>query len=189
MIEVVVVLAIVGIMLPIMFSVLFTVAKQQSKIYRLTEAKQQGDYALNFIKSYIRNNGDKIYQDSEFNVEVCFDTIEPDNEHTSIGGETFYFSKRNAPSQYFQIFSEEYEFDSVNNVSYSRLMFNNNGDLEQLTTPTSSITNFYIRCFKKSGATPAFVFISFTVFYKTNLATAAPEDQAVLNYKGIVKMR
>lgn len=189
LVEVVIVLAIIGIMLPIVFSVLFTVAKQQNKIFRLTEAKQQGDYALNYMKAYIRNNADSIYQDSDMQIEACTDSVSPDNELTSQGGTTFYMSKKNAINEFFQITTEEYEFDSATNQSYSQLMFNNSGDIQPLTTPQVSVLNFSISCFRRSASSTPFVFISFTIFYKTNLATAAPEDQAILNYRGIVKMR
>jgi prepilin-type N-terminal cleavage/methylation domain-containing protein len=189
LVEVVIVMAIIGIMLPIVFSVLFTVAKQQNKIFRLSEAKQQGDYALNYMKAYIRNNGDSIFQDSDMQIEACTDSVAPDNELTSQGGTTFYLSKKNAVTEFFQFTSEEYQYDSVNDIRYNRLMFNNSGDIQQLTTSTVSIVNFSISCFRRSASSEPFVFISFTIFYKTNLSTAAPEDQAILNYRGIVKMR
>lgn len=189
MIEVVIVLAIIGIMLPIIFSVLFTVAKQQNKIYRLTEAKQQGDYALNYMKAYIRNHGDKIFQDSDLQVEACSDSLSPDNEHVSQGGETFYFSKKNSQTEYFQFGVEEFEYDADADQRYYKLIFNDSGNVQQLTSTTVSIINYDISCFRRNASSPPFVFISFTIYYKTNLATAAPEDQAILTYKGVVKMR
>ena len=189
MIEVIVVLAIIGIMLPIIFSVLFTVAKQQSKIFRLSEAKQQGDYALNFMKMYIQKNANEVFQDSELQAEVCSNSNPPDDEYTALDGENFYFSKKNVLSDYFHFRTLEYEFDSVTNERFYYLIFNDNGEELVLTTGKVSIQNFYLSCFKKNAASPPFIFISFIVYYKTSLAQAAPEDIALLKYKGVIKMR
>lgn len=187
LVETVIVLAIIGIMLPIIFSILFTVARQQNKIYRLTEAKLQGDYAMNYMKSYIRNYGDELFQDEDMNVASCSDSV-TNPDHTSQGGETMYFSKKNALSEYFNFQSTVYETDATGQ-DYSQLIFDNNGVIEPLTTQLVSIINFEISCFKKSASSTPFVFVAFTVYYKTNLASAAPEDQAILNYRGVVKMR
>ncbi len=189
MIEVIVVLAIIGIMMPIIFSVLFTVAKQQGKIFRLTEAKTQGDYALNFMKTYIQKNGGEVFQDSDMQLEVCNDSAEPDNQYTALDGENFYFSKRNSLSEYFQFRTVEYEFDSATDEHYYYLIFNDNNEELPLTTGRVSVRNFYMSCFRKNAAEPPSIFFSFIVYYKTSLVSAGPEDIALLKYKGVIKMR
>ncbi len=189
MIEVIVVLAIIGIMLPIIFSVLLTVAKQQSKIFRLTEAKTQGDYALSFMKTYIQKNGAEVFQDSELQLEVCSDSVEPDNQYTALDGENFYFSKNNSLTEFFQFRTVEYEFDSVTDEHFYYLIFNDNNEELPLTTGRVSVRNFYISCFRKNAADPPSIFFSFIVYYKTSLVSAAPEDIALLKYKGVIKMR
>lgn len=187
LVEVVIVLAIIGIMLPIVFSVMFTVARQQNKIYRLSEAKTEGDYAMAFIKTYIRNNGDRIFKDPDLGFEACFDSSEPDNQHLSQDGDEFYIRQVDSDDEAFQFYADEYE--TMNGNSHKQIIFNQAGTKYPLTSTRMVISNFEISCFRRTAASQGFVFISFALYYKTDLATARPEDIAILNYSGIARLR
>jgi prepilin-type N-terminal cleavage/methylation domain-containing protein len=179
-VEVVVVLAILGIMMPVVFSILFTVAKQQSKIYKLSEAKQQGDFALAFMKSYIRDYGERIYKEDSFTNEACTNVEYPDNDHISTTGTNFFFTKKDTANDYFQ-----FTLDGTS----ERLVFNDDGTKQDLTTGNVKVTNFSIACLRKTTTSLPFVIVSFTIYYTADLSTAKPEDIAVIDYKGIVKLR
>lgn len=204
LVEVIVVIAIVGMMLPIIFSIITTVARQQSKIYRISEAKQQGDFALAYIKNYIRNTGDRIYllrndETNEFAVEVC-NTIEtPGNTHLSQSGKDFYIKKNNTPNQYFRFYNERARID-LDGASGSRereisqIFFDDNGSAQQLTTNNVKIENFSLQCIRRTESGEPYVVISFLIYFTGNsdsfdLNTAKPEDIAILDYRTVVQIR
>lgn len=190
LVEIVIVLAIIGVLLPIVFSILFTITRQQTKIYRLSEAKQQGDYVLAFIKSKVRDYGNKVYKDDVEEFETCNDSVAPDNTHTSQNGLDFYIKKKDTQKGYVQFYTENFPIgDPTDTSNPQRLWFSDSGDKQILTTDTVRISNFEISCYRRTVTQLPFVFVSFTIYYKTNLATAKPEDLAVLNYKGVIKLQ
>lgn len=180
--EVIIVLGIIGILLPIVFSIIFTVSRQQNKIYRLAEVKQQGDYAMAFMKSYVGEHAEKIYNDSALTAEVCKTSAAPQNLHISQTGNNFYFLKENTLNDYFRLYVA---------TDSSRLMLDDNGEQFNLTTSNVKVINDQIElvCIKKNNVSNPFVIISFGLYYTTNLQTARPEDVAILNYKGVVQLR
>lgn len=190
LVEIVIVLAIIGVLLPIVFSILFTITRQQTKIYRLAEAKQQGDFVLAFMKSQIRDYGNKIYKDDTELFETCNDSVEPDNTHTSQTGLDFYIKKRDTANGYVQFYTESFPTGDASDTSNpQRLWFSDSGLKQILTTDNVRIANFEISCYRRTITQLPFVFVSFIIYYKTNLATAKPEDLAVLNYKGVIKLQ
>lgn len=180
--EVIIVLGIIGILLPIVFSVIFTISRQQNKIYRLAEVKQQGDYAMSYMKAYVSEYAEKIYNDSALTAEVCKTSTPPQNLHVSQTGNNFYFHKENTLNDYFRFYVA---------TDSSRLMLDDNGTEYNLTTSNVKIINDQIElvCIRKNNVTNPFVIISFGLYYSTNLQTARPEDVAILNYKGVVHLR
>lgn len=187
-VETILILGILGIMLPMIFSILTTVASQQNKIYRLSEAKTEGDYAMAFIKQRLKNHGENIYKDEALLIEACAESRSQDSEYESPKGRQFYLTKRDTNNSFMQFFTEEFEgFTAAD--PFEQIIFNDNGAKTPLTSEQVVVRNFHMRCFRASGAVPPTVEISFQIYYKTNLATARPEDIALLNYKGVVRLR
>lgn len=204
LVEVIVVIAIVSIMLPVIFSIITTVARQQSKIYRISEAKQQGDFALAFMKNYIRNTGDRIYQlhnnqTNEFAVEVCNTLAPPGNTHITQTGKDFYIKKNNTPNQYFRFYNERSRIDldgaSGNRErEISQIFFDDNGSVQQLTTNNVKIENFSLQCIRRTESGKPYIVISFLIYFTGNsdtfdLSNAKSEDIAILDYRTVVQMR
>lgn len=57
LIEIVIVVGIIGMVLPILFAIVFLIMQQQIRIYALQEVKKQGDQAMNSIRSTVRQYG------------------------------------------------------------------------------------------------------------------------------------
>src|SRR3989338_10391507 len=68
-IETLVVISVLGLVFPIMFSILFVILQQQLRIFRLTEVKRQGDYIVSFLENTIKDNAYTIYNDDQ--TEIC----------------------------------------------------------------------------------------------------------------------
>lgn len=71
LIEVVVVIGTIIIVLPALFGIIFTLLRQQVKIYQLSEIKRQGDYALSIIENTIRMSALSISDLPVGGVEKC----------------------------------------------------------------------------------------------------------------------
>jgi len=117
LVEIIIVLAIIGVLLPIVFSILFTITRQQTKIYRLSEAKQQGDFVMAFMKSQIKDYGNKIYKDDTEIFEACSDSIAPDNSHISQDGLNFYVKKKDTDKGYVQFYTENFPTGDLSDTS------------------------------------------------------------------------
>ena len=55
LIETIVVIAVIGLTLPVLFATILTLMRQQIKIYRLSQVKREGDYIINLMENTIRN--------------------------------------------------------------------------------------------------------------------------------------
>jgi len=174
LIEVMVVIAAIGIVLPALFSIIFTILQQQIKIQRLSIVKREGDYVINLLENIIRNNAVKIYSDQTLNNEQCT------TENPSYGpqnGQNFYF--RDKFDRWFKFYQ-----DSTNLAS-------NSANLSlpiNLNSQQTKITSFSIECYRTALYSPAVVGITFTIEYNT--ASSRPEEKVTpLTYKTKIKLR
>ncbi|MFW5703247.1 MAG: prepilin-type N-terminal cleavage/methylation domain-containing protein [Patescibacteria group bacterium] len=196
LVEVVVVIAIISITLPVVFSVMTIVAKQQGKIFRLSEAKQQGDFALSFIRDYIQSNAEGInreYDGTVYSFPLC---IDPGSAAVTQNGSDFYFPKRQTPNEYFRILNQRatIALDGGGTREISQIFLDDNGETKRLTTNNVKIENFEIECYKKNEDANLFVKVAFIIYYTGdsdafNLNTAAKDELAILNYKTVVQLR
>lgn len=174
-VEMLIVIAILGIALPALFSVLFVIVRQQNKIYRLSEVKRQGDYALNVIINTIRNHAAATYSDSSLTTEVC-----------SSAGESAtlpYFQDKNTATSYFR-----YSF-SANKIASASSVAGASGDLTGgniVADTTGGVA--LVTCERQGDFSPPTVFIRFTLCYESCSLTR-PEDTASMNFSARVGLR
>lgn len=64
LIEMVLVIGVLGFTLPLLFSIIFLILRQQTRIYSLQELKRQGDNAFSTIQSVIKQSGVNIINPS-----------------------------------------------------------------------------------------------------------------------------
>ena len=62
LIETIVVIAVIGITLPVIFTIILALMREQVKIYRMSQVKREGDYAINLMENTIRNKAVTIYK-------------------------------------------------------------------------------------------------------------------------------
>ncbi len=198
LIEVVAVVAIIGISLPIVFSILTTIVEQQGKVYRLTEAKQQGDFVSAYLKAYLRRNGEAIYGsyvDGVFTGGIC-DPEDGISTFATQSGKDFYFQNRYRPNSFFRFYNERVTIETGElgqTREISQIMFDEDGSIHPLTTNNVKVENFSIECFRKNSYGGPFVKISYLIYFTGNsdsfdINTAPPEELAVLNYRLVVQL-
>ena len=174
-IEMVVVIGVIGLALPVLFAIIFAILQQQTKIYRLSQAKREGDYALNVMENIIRNSALSIHNNqppSDQN-KVCVDN------GSSFSNTPIYFQDKNTLGTWSSFILENEKIASKSSNPPNINTY--------LTSSKVKITNFSISCQGKGLYSSPVVNISFTIQYNTT--STRPEETAFLNYQTKVKLR
>lgn len=171
--EVIVVIGILGLMLPAIFGIVFSILRQQSRIYALAEVKRQGDNILSIMENQIRNNALYIYQEQSMTNERC-NTIT--NPHNSLIGSDFFFKDTNG-----NYFNYEINNDKISSKSASVPAG------VDLTTSVVKVENQnganFISCTRSSDYSTPIVTVKFKISFKNVL-----DQQFSMNYNTKFKM-
>lgn len=169
--EMLVVIVIVGIMLPAIFTIMFIILKQQAKIYQISETKKQGDYAYQFIKEKISREAKSVHTNA--GATVCSSS---GNSFSSTNGSDFVL------------------FDELGNrIKFTRKATNNSLFLNQGGVQTSlndgkvKVTDFTIECYRRSDYANTIVSFEFTIEFNKKTEDKAIGDTS-LHYQSRVKI-
>ncbi|MFA6533003.1 MAG: type II secretion system protein [Patescibacteria group bacterium] len=179
LIETIVVIAVIGITLPVLFAIIFTLMRQQLKINRLSEIKREGDYISSVIENTIKDRAISIHSGLPANdsTKICEEALSFSNPATSL-----YFLDKNG--NWFG-----YQFTGNNLASES-------ADLENpsinLNSSNIFISNFTINCSRNTVYSAQSIQISFDICYNTglpNCESTRPEEITFLYYQSRIKLR
>lgn len=178
-IEMALVVAIVGLVIPVIFSIVYVILRQQVKVYRLSEVKRQGDFTLSTMENTIRNYAKTTHSG------VPDDTNEICGGNGSSGANP-YFKDRIDLSSYFTYALSSGKIASTSSVS---------GANSDLTTDTVIVqligSTPLIGCTRSSIYSTPVISINFSVCYNISgsCTSSRPEESATLNYSTKVKMK
>ncbi len=177
LIETLVVVGVIGLIIPALFSIFYIVIRQQVKLYRLAEVKRQGDSVRNTFQTIITNHAYRIYD--SLGTELC-------TTAGSSAGNISYFEDQYGNSITVAKSGTVLRIDVANNPPPVPQIPLSSGNL------ASSKVNFitsadYMSCFKNSLYSPPFIIFNYDVEYITS--STRVEDIAVLNYIYAVKLR
>ena len=177
-VETLVVISVLGLVFPVVFSILFVILQQQMKIFRLTEVKRQGDHIVGFLEDVIKNNAFTIYDGA---TEICDAAlVNPQGVPTSF------------QDKYNNAFSIDYAGSDLV-ISYPpplppapTFAFPQG----QLTSTKVRIEGFSISCSRTSAFSAPLVAVNFTICYNIggSCVSARPEEVAVLDYQTSIKL-
>src|SRR3989344_5649076 len=189
-IETLVVISVLGLIFPIMFSILIVILQQQLKIFRLTEVKRQGDSIVSFLENIIKDNAYTIYDDVPTEICEASDINEAGdpNPFPHIGDISFFRDKYNSS------FSLNYDSDSANlSISADTVLPGPTFSFPQgeLNSSKVIITSFSLSCNRQSIFSAPLVSLNFTICYKINdsCLSPRPEEIATLDYHTNIKLR
>jgi type II secretory pathway pseudopilin PulG len=175
-IETIVVIGVFGLALPALFTIVFTILQQQTKIIRLSEVKRQGDFILNVIENTVRNYALSVYSEQSLSNIQCATAgssyIYPTNGSLYFKdrfGNWFRFYTLTAGGVNY-VASEGAKVSSIN-----------------LTTNKVQVNNLTISCTRSARYSPPIVTVSFATQYNTT--STRPEETASLNYQTKIKLR
>ncbi|MBI5123747.1 type II secretion system protein [Candidatus Roizmanbacteria bacterium] len=177
LIETIVVIAVIGLTLPVLFAIILTLMKQQVKIYRLSQIKRGGDYVINLMENIIRDNAVTIHTStppSDVNI-IC------KNVGTSAFGTSLYFLDKN--KQWFGYLATSNSVASTSANLASPI---------NLTPNKTIVSNFSIYCSRNSIYSPAAILLSFDICYDTGSGVCTgtrPEEVTSMHYQTRIKLR
>lgn len=181
LIETIVVIAVIGLTLPVLFAIIFTLMRQQVKVYRLSQVKREGDYIINLMENTIRNRAVTVHsgQPTDGNI-VCQD---------GDSGTTNYLYFLDEDKQWFG-----YSFESNSIASKSADLDNPPNDLTFPLTSSKILVDstFSISCSRTSAYLPVSILLDFDICYDTGSGTCAstrPEEITSIHYQMRVKLR
>ena len=178
LIETIIVISVIGLVIPAIFTIVFGLVRQQTKIYRLSTVKTEGDYILNIIAATIRNSALTIYSagpPTSAN-EVC-DVIET---YTSTTNRLIFEDRWGS---WFRILLSSEKISSYSSVTAASLDLNSNKTI---------VSGFSIGCSRNFDYSSPTVSLSFDICYDTGAGTCAstlPEETATLHYQTKIKLR
>lgn len=156
LIEILIVIGIIGVIIPTLFTIIYIILQQQARIYRLVETKRQGDYMLNFIKEKVTREAGSI-KDTDISDlpenDQC-NTTGDLHSSNSIGGD-FVFMSKTDPTQYFRFTTADNILSYSENTTFTTSMHNSNVKVLKI--------NF--SCTKRSAFSPPFISVNFTVTF------------------------
>lgn len=180
LIEMLVVIAVVSLVVPAIFAIIFGIMRGETKVYRLSRVKEEGDFVLNTIANTVRNNALTLHSAtpiSDANT-VCRDA------GTSASLPIYFVDQE---GQWFNFSS------SANYIASDSANFADPLNLNSSRTVVSNLTMSCDRDAVYSGAT---VSLSFDVCYYNasdtcppTVASIRPEEKAWLHYQTKIKLR
>lgn len=189
LVEVIIVLSIIALSFPVLFSTLFVVTRQQVATNRLTDIKQQGDAVMNYLTMQFRNNAIQIKTHNGVNwVNACegaTGAVEKVTESTaSVYGSVSFLDG-------------DTQVDSIFKVSNGQLCrqpqpddpLNIHTDTceEPLTNRSVKVSNLVIQCINIDTTTSPFVEISFLLTGADS--QAAGVNPTAMNFSTKVQLR
>lgn len=166
LIETIVVMGVVALILPALFGIIYSILKQQVKLYKVTLVKRQGDYAMSIISSGIRTSANEIF-DSPGGTQLCSTT-------GSVGANLYFYDEQGSWFRYYLAGSTLRRQSSVSGIS-------------DITSNTVTVTAFSITCSRAATFSTPVVTIQYTV--TANPISNRTEDRAQMVYQTRVKMR
>ncbi len=177
LIETIVVVAVIGLTLPVLIGAVFVMVRQQTKIIRLSQVKREGDYIINLMENTIRDKAVSIHSGQPDDTNIICKIV-----GTPPSAPSLYFFDRD--KQWFG-----YIFDTSAIASKSADLDNLPNVLTYvLTSSKSKVSAFSIGCSRVTDFSAPVVTLSFDICYET-CNMARPEDYAKLHYQTRIKLR
>ncbi|MFA5136905.1 MAG: type II secretion system protein [Patescibacteria group bacterium] len=166
LIEMVIVVGVLGFALPVFFSIVFLVIRQQVRFYSLQEIKKQGDNALYSMKSSMKQYGETVVNPSVYPTSL-FPTI--------IDICPVYPAATLTPAPFIHMFDKErfaFSYSLDDNKIASNSPRNNIVNL-YLTNDDVAISDLGFTCYRTNQFSPPIIWTSF-VITKTGSGTDLP---------------
>lgn len=179
LIETIVVVAVLGLTLPVIFSIFFVLLQQQTKIYRLNTTKKEGDYVISLIENTVKNDAVMILSSNS--------PIPPDATNKECDTDSSSYSSNS--NLYFLDEEGDWFGYLINGTSIA----SSSAGLAtiNLTSSKTRITGFSISCSRTFQYSQPSVALSFDIEFCNDVACSQtrPEETSSLHYQTKIKLR
>jgi len=179
LIETIVVVAVLGLTLPVIFSIFFVLLQQQTKIYRLNTTKKEGDYVISLIENTIKNDAVTILNSNS--------PMPPDATNTECDADSSSYSSNS--NLYFLDKEGEWFGYLINGTAIA----SSSSSLASinLTSSKTRITGFSISCSRAFQYSQPSIGISFDIEFcnDSECSQTRPEETSSLHYQTKIKLR
>jgi len=183
LIEMMLVIAMIGLLMPAVFSILYVIMQQQVKIYELTETKRQGDYVMQLMKEKIMRDAASLRRDDD----GIFASVSVISNICNSSGSSFTSANNGLDFVFLNDVTNPFQYVQSGNTLRYREVGAPNVDAA-LNNSKVTITNFQINCAVKSTYTDPVVSFSYTATY--NRIVPNPQlGTTALQYQTKVKLR
>ncbi len=179
LIETIVVVAVFGLTLPVIFSIFFVLLQQQTKIFRLNTTKKEGDYVISLIENTIKNDAVMILSNnSPIPPDATNKECDTDSSSYSSNSSLYFLDKEG------QWFGYLINGDAIASTSAGLASID-------LTSTKTRITGFSISCSRAFQYSQPSVGISFDIEFCNDVACSQtrPEETSSLHYQTKIKLR
>lgn len=184
LIETIVVIAVIGLTLPVIFSIFFVLFREQTKIYRLNTVKKEGDYIINVMENTIKNKAIMTMNNNS--------PIPPDSTNTVCATDASDYGVSPTVSSLYFLDQNGKWFGYIFGA---QTISSNSASLTSpvdLTSNKTIISNFSISCMRKYKFSQQLISISFNICYKIgtdDCTSSRSEETASLHYQTRIKLR
>lgn len=177
LIETLLVISIIGLLVPLIISIILIIGREQQKIYKLSLIKKEGDNILKNISFLIENSVLSIYSDDppDINNQICNHVQSYQSQNKMVFGDK--------EGNWFKI-----EFQNEKISSYSSFL----NQSYFLNSDKTLISNFFIECNKNNSYSSSYIVLSFDICYKNlsgNCSSSSPDEINNLHYQTLIKLR
>ncbi len=150
--EMLIVIAIVGVIMPAIFSILFVILQQQQKINEIVQTKRQGDYILSIMKEKIQREATGITDGTGTNAQC------------NLAGSSFIPASQAQPMRFTRDTSQFWYAYSAERLTHVDTAPNPQLSV-QLHSDKIRVTQFGMECAKATAESRPIVSLSFTLQY------------------------
>ncbi|MFO0703552.1 MAG: type II secretion system protein [Patescibacteria group bacterium] len=167
LVEIIIVVAIMGVALQVLTGILFTIMRQQSAVIRFSNVKKEGDQVMERMKSEIYKRTINITDSA--GVPVCVTSSE---------------SAANMTTGYF-VDSTPISFRFSQSGNY--IVYRNNGVNSNLNTSKTSISGLTVQCKRLGTYSNRLIMVSFTI--QSSVVALASEGNPTLRYNTLIMLK
>ena len=175
LIEVLVVVSVISLVLPAVFTIVFLILRQQAKVYVLQEVKRQGDFVLNNMRTTIKNNAVTVHSGVPTSANQVCNSV----GSSSVAGTTLYF--KDSLNNYFWYTSDGTKIASNSSIPSTTT------DLTGSKVNIPAGTPLTISCFRGGSFSAPIISVSYGISYNTT--SLRTEDNASFDYKTKIQLR
>ena len=178
LIETIVVLVVLSLTIPTIFAIIFGIVRQQTKIYRLSKVKEEGDFILNTTATLVKNSALSIHSGNP---------PSDANEECASSGESYSSTSRlffkDQEGDWFRILLSSDKISSYSSSTTTSVFLNSGKTI---------VSGLSIGCDRVADYSPPVVNLSFDICYVVstgNCTSTRPEETASLHYQTKIKLR